>query len=70
MAQEVKIILNGKTAAAVAAGAADGNSKGLLTEREWRSVGVMQSLGWQHYMQHVPEPHVLCFRRPLNVMFD
>lgn len=38
----------------------------LMTEREWRSVGVQQSLGWEHYMIHQPEPHVLCFRRALN----
>jgi cyclin-dependent kinase regulatory subunit CKS1 len=37
----------------------------LMSEREWRSVGVQQSLGWEHYMIHQPEPHILCFRRPL-----
>merc|ERR1719152_998544 len=35
----------------------------LLTETEWRSLGVQQSLGWEHYMVHKPEPHILCFRR-------
>jgi cyclin-dependent kinase regulatory subunit CKS1 len=38
----------------------------LLTEHEWRSVGVQQSRGWVHYAIHRPEPHVLLFRRPLN----
>eukprot|EP00667_Euglena_gracilis_P029126 EG_transcript_38103 len=38
----------------------------LMTEREWRSVGVQQSLGWEHYLIHRPEPHVLCFKRPKN----
>jgi len=38
----------------------------LLTEEEWRSLGVMQSLGWVHYEIHKPEPHILLFRRPLN----
>eukprot|EP00996_Jenningsia_fusiforme_P006360 NODE_7682_length_454_cov_568.096296_g2319_i1.p1 GENE.NODE_7682_length_454_cov_568.096296_g2319_i1~~NODE_7682_length_454_cov_568.096296_g2319_i1.p1 ORF type:complete len:106 (-),score=10.14 NODE_7682_length_454_cov_568.096296_g2319_i1:135-452(-) len=38
----------------------------LMSEREWRSIGVQQSLGWEHYMIHRPEPHVLCFRRPRN----
>lgn len=40
----------------------------LLTEPEWRSIGVQQSRGWQHYMQHRPEQHVLLFRRLLNVV--
>jgi cyclin-dependent kinase regulatory subunit CKS1 len=24
----------------------------LLTEREWRDLGVQQSLGWEHYAVH------------------
>lgn len=39
----------------------------LMTETEWRNLGVQQSVGWVHYMLHAPEPHVLLFRRPLNV---
>ena len=35
----------------------------LLTEKEWRSLGVKQSLGWEHYSIFPPEPHVLLFRR-------
>lgn len=38
----------------------------LLTEAEWRSIGVQQSRGWQHYAIHRPEPHILLFRRPLG----
>eukprot|EP01083_Nonionella_stella_P000106 297_1 len=38
----------------------------LLTEEEWRSVGVQQSRGWVHYMCHSPEPHILLFRRPMG----
>lgn len=38
----------------------------LLTEDEWRNIGVQQSRGWTHYMQHKPEPHILLFRRPLG----
>jgi cyclin-dependent kinase regulatory subunit CKS1 len=38
----------------------------LLTEVEWRGIGVQQSRGWQHYALHRPEPHVLLFRRPLG----
>jgi len=26
----------------------------LLTEEEWKSVGVVQSNGWVHYMIHAP----------------
>lgn len=38
----------------------------LMAEREWRSIGVQQSLGWEHYLIHRPEPHILCFKRPKN----
>ncbi|KAL4472588.1 hypothetical protein ABPG74_018537 [Tetrahymena malaccensis] len=36
----------------------------ILTEAEWRSLGVQQSRGWVHYEIHRPEPHILLFRRP------
>lgn len=36
----------------------------LMSETEWRNLGVQQSPGWVHYMLHTPEPHVLLFRRP------
>jgi len=36
----------------------------LMTETEWRNLGVQQSPGWIHYMIHQPEPHVLLFKRP------
>ncbi|CAH0390094.1 unnamed protein product [Bemisia tabaci] len=35
----------------------------LMTETEWRNLGVQQSPGWVHFMCHTPEPHVLLFRR-------
>ncbi|XP_054278245.1 cyclin-dependent kinases regulatory subunit-like [Macrosteles quadrilineatus] len=35
----------------------------LMTETEWRNLGVQQSPGWIHYMIHMPEPHILLFRR-------
>lgn len=38
----------------------------LLSENEWRSIGVQQSRGWAHYEMHKPEPHILLFRRPLG----
>jgi len=37
----------------------------LMTEAEWRGLGVQQSQGWVHYMLHEPEPHILLFRRLL-----
>lgn len=37
----------------------------LLTEEEWRGIGITQSPGWVHYEVHAPEPHVLLFRREL-----
>ena len=39
----------------------------LMTEEEWRSLGVQQSPGWEHYMTHDPEPHILLFRRSLAI---
>ncbi|KAF7969516.1 hypothetical protein HWV62_26260 [Athelia sp. TMB] len=38
----------------------------ILSEQEWRGIGITQSLGWQHYEVHAPEPHVLLFRRAKN----
>lgn len=40
--------------------------KGLLSEQEWRSLGVIQSKGWEHFQIHLPEPHILLFRRKLG----
>ena len=45
------------------------NEKGelrLMSEDEWRDLGVTQSHGWEHYLVHTPEPHILLFRRELN----
>ena len=45
------------------------NEKGelrLMTEDEWRDLGVTQSHGWEHYLVHSPEPHILLFRREVN----
>jgi cyclin-dependent kinase regulatory subunit CKS1 len=36
-----------------------------LTEAEVTMLGVQQSPGWEHYLIHAPEKHILCFRRPL-----
>jgi cyclin-dependent kinase regulatory subunit CKS1 len=38
----------------------------LMSEMEWRAIGVQQSRGWEHYEIHKPEPHILLFRRPLG----
>jgi len=38
----------------------------LLSEEEWRNLGVVQSKGWEHYLIYQKEPHVLLFRRPLG----
>lgn len=40
----------------------------LMSEDEWRGIGVQQSQGWIHYMVHTPEPHILLFRRPITDM--
>jgi cyclin-dependent kinase regulatory subunit CKS1 len=39
----------------------------LLSEEEWRGLGVQQSRGWVHYAVHKPEPHILLFRRPVEI---
>ncbi|PRT55293.1 Cyclin-dependent kinases regulatory subunit [Wickerhamiella sorbophila] len=36
----------------------------ILQEEEWRGLGITQSLGWEHYETHAPEPHILLFKRP------
>jgi len=38
----------------------------LMTETEWRNLGIQQSPGWIHYIFHAPEPHVLLFRRKIT----
>ncbi|XP_076235339.1 cyclin-dependent kinase subunit 30A isoform X3 [Calliopsis andreniformis] len=38
----------------------------LLSEKEWRAIGVQQSQGWVHYMIHKPEPHILLFKRKIT----
>ena len=34
----------------------------IFHEDEWRGLGITQSLGWQHYEIHAPEPHILLFK--------
>jgi len=36
----------------------------LLSEYEWRALGIVMSRGWIHYAHHQPEPHIMLFRRP------
>lgn len=38
----------------------------LLSEDEWRAIGIRQSPGWVHYELHGPEPHIFLFRRALT----
>ncbi|WVQ81203.1 hypothetical protein IAT38_003325 [Cryptococcus sp. DSM 104549] len=45
--------------------AEDPNLLRILEEDEWRGIGITQSLGWEHFEVHAPEPHILLFRRPL-----
>lgn len=35
----------------------------ILSIKEWRDIGITQSMGWEHYEVHAPEPHILLFRR-------
>ncbi|KKA19263.1 Uncharacterized protein T310_6777 [Rasamsonia emersonii CBS 393.64] len=46
------------------------SSKGtlkLLWEEEWRGLGITQSLGWEHYEVHEPEPHILLFKYEIHM---
>lgn len=38
----------------------------MMSEDEWRSLGIQQSQGWVHYMIHKPEPHILMFKRAVT----
>lgn len=40
------------------------NKSRVLSESEWRDLGVQQSRGWKNFMVYEPEPHMLLFRRP------
>lgn len=33
----------------------------LLSEQEWRAIGVQQSQGWVHYMIHEPGMHLVYY---------
>ena len=37
----------------------------LLSEREWRGMGITMSRGWVHYGNSPSEPHILLFKREL-----
>ncbi|GAA5990806.1 hypothetical protein JCM10908_000025 [Rhodotorula pacifica] len=37
--------------------------KGVVSEDEWRGLGIRQSPGWWNYERHGPEPHILLFKR-------
>ncbi|XP_020393294.1 cyclin-dependent kinases regulatory subunit 1 [Zea mays] len=38
----------------------------LLSENEWRAIGVQQSRGSVHYAIHHLETHIMLFRRRIN----
>ena len=38
----------------------------ILSESEWRAIGIVQTKGWVHYSFFRPEPHILLFRRILG----
>jgi cyclin-dependent kinase regulatory subunit CKS1 len=49
------------------------SSKGtlkLLWEDEWRALGITQSLGWEHYEVHEPEPHILLFKSASPILLS
>ena len=37
-----------------------------LSDLEVKEIGIIQSKGWVHYDYHLPEPHILLFKRPLG----
>lgn len=38
----------------------------LISEDEWRGLGIQMSRGWTHFMLHRPEPNILLFRRRIG----
>ena len=38
----------------------------LLTEAEWRELGVHLSRGWMHFVIDAADPHIFFFRRPIR----
>ncbi|KAM7456206.1 hypothetical protein BLSTO_03038 [Blastocystis sp. subtype 1] len=38
----------------------------LLSEPEWRELGIHMSHGWEHYCEYRPQSNVLLFRRPIG----
>lgn len=42
--------------------------KQLLSEAQWRNVGVQQGRGWEHYEIYAREPQILLFRRLLGTI--
>lgn len=41
----------------------------LMSETEWRNLGVQQSPGWVHYMMHVPGKKLNTLFFLLNLLF-
>lgn len=39
----------------------------LIKESDWPSLGIRQTKGWEHYAIYTPEPHILLFRRKLQL---
>jgi len=44
-----------------------GKHERLLSEIEWRALGLQMSPGWEHYGNYDPEPEIMLFRRKINV---
>ena len=42
----------------------------LMTEMEWRSIGIQQSQGWVHYMVHGPGMTKLVMIMPFTLWFS
>ena len=42
------------------------NQNKLLSEDQWRGLGIQQSLGWCHYMWYRPNPSIMLFRRVIQ----
>lgn len=38
-----------------------------LAEEEWRSLKVQGGPGWENFAVYKPEPHIMLFRRPLEI---
>ena len=38
----------------------------VMTDKDWKNLGINISSSWENYMVYAPEPHVILFRRKIE----